>query len=41
MPSGVSIQYLYTMELPPSNSDDDYLSLMQKNLVNLKAGLGC
>ena len=41
MPSGVSIQYLYTMELPPSNSDDNYLSLMEKNLVNLKVGLGC
>jgi ABC-type Zn uptake system ZnuABC Zn-binding protein ZnuA len=41
MPTGVSIQYLYTMELPPSNSNDNYLSLMKKNLQNLKAGLGC
>ena len=41
MPNGVSIKYLYTMELPPSNVDDDYLSMMQKNLDNLKSGLGC
>ena len=37
----VTVEYLYTMELPPSNSDDDYLSLMKKNLDNLKSGLVC
>ena len=41
MPNGVTVEYLYTMELSPSNSDDDYISLMNKNLVNLKSGLGC
>jgi ABC-type Zn uptake system ZnuABC Zn-binding protein ZnuA len=29
------------MELPPKDSSDDYISLMQKNLDNLKIGLGC
>ena len=38
---GVSVETLYTMELPPKDSDDDYLSLMEKNLNSLKAGLGC
>ena len=38
---GVSVEILYTMELPPKDSDDDYLSLMGKNLNSLKAGLGC
>ena len=41
MPNGVSVQILYTMELPPKDSSDNYLSLMQKNLDSLKAGLGC
>ena len=39
--NGVSVQVLYTMELPPKDSSDDYLSLMEKNLDSLKAGLGC
>ena len=39
--NGVSVQVLYTMELPPKDSNDDYLSLMDKNLESLKAGLGC
>ena len=39
--TGVTLQYLYTIELPPSDSDDDYLSLMNKNLNNLKSGLAC
>ncbi len=38
---GVSVQILYTMELPPKDSSDDYLSLMEKNLNSLKTGLGC
>ena len=37
----VTVQILYTMELPPKDSSDDYLSLMEKNLDSLKAGLGC
>jgi ABC-type Zn uptake system ZnuABC Zn-binding protein ZnuA len=39
--SGVTVLYLYTMELPPSNDGDDYLSLMKKNLDNLTTGIGC
>ncbi|MEC9120429.1 MAG: metal ABC transporter substrate-binding protein, partial [Candidatus Thermoplasmatota archaeon] len=41
MPDGISIQTLYTMEMPPMDSEDDYLSLMEKNLDSLKAGMGC
>ena len=41
MPNGVQTLTLYTMELPPKDSSDDYMSLMQKNLDNLKIGLGC
>ena len=41
MPDGVSVLTLYTMELAPKDSNDDYLSLMQKNLDNLKTGLSC
>ena len=41
LPDGIEIQTLYTMELQPSNADDDYLSMMGKNLEALKAGLGC
>ena len=41
MPSGVSVQYLYTMELAPKDSSDDYISLMRKSMNNLKDGLGC
>ena len=46
--TGVQVLYLYTMEMAPtdgsdgqSDSSDDYLSLMHKNLENLKLGLGC
>ena len=39
--TGVTPLTLYTMELPPMNSDDTYASLMQSNLMNLKTGLGC
>ncbi|MAF20038.1 MAG: hypothetical protein CL966_04885, partial [Euryarchaeota archaeon] len=38
---GIEIMTLYTMELQPSDSDDDYLSMMRKNLEGLKTGLGC
>ena len=41
MPDGIDIQVLYTMELPPMDSEDNYLSLMEKNLDSLKAGMGC
>ena len=41
MPNGVSVEYLYTMELPPKDSTDDYISLMRKSLESLKVGLGC
>ena len=41
MPEGLTVLTLYTMELAPMNSDDDYMSLMTKNLENLKIGLGC
>ncbi len=41
MPDGIDIQVLYTMELPPMDSEDNYLSLMEKNLNSLKAGMGC
>ena len=39
--TNVDVLYLYTMELPPKDDTDDYLSLMYKNLENLKTGLGC
>ena len=41
MPDGIQIMTLYTMEMPPKDNNDDYLSLMQKNLDNLKSGLQC
>ena len=39
--TGVEIKIHYTMEMAPTDSNDDYLSLMNKNLVNLVSGLGC
>jgi len=39
--TGVTILYLYTMEMAPIDASDDYLSLMNKNLDNLVAGIGC
>ena len=41
MPGGVSVQYLYTMEMEPKDSSDDYISMMRKSMNNLKDGLGC
>ena len=41
MPDGVSVEYLYTMEMPPKDPSDDYISLMRKNVDSLKIGLGC
>ena len=40
MPDGISIQTLYTMEMPPMDSEDNYLSLMEKNLDKLKGRNG-
>ena len=39
--TGVEVQILYTMEMRPSDSEDDYMSMMNKNLVNLVSGIGC
>ena len=36
LPNGVSVLTLYTMEMAPMDDSDDYLSLMNKNLENLK-----
>ena len=41
LPNGVTVLTLYTMEMAPMDASDDYLSLMNKNLENLKTGLGC
>ena len=39
--TGVQVLYLYTMEMSPSDANDTYLTMMNKNLENLKTGLGC
>ena len=39
--TGVDIQILYTMEMAPIDSSDDYLSLMNKNFESLEAGMAC
>jgi ABC-type Zn uptake system ZnuABC Zn-binding protein ZnuA/Ca2+-binding EF-hand superfamily protein len=39
--TGVEIKILYTMEMAPRDSSDDYLSMMTKNLDNLVSGIGC
>lgn len=39
--TGVTVKTLYTMEMAPMDTDDDYLSLMQKNFENLEAGMSC
>ena len=41
LPDGVSIEYLYTMEMAPSDSSQNYITLMNSNLDNLKSGLNC
>ena len=41
MPNGINVEYLYTMEMSPKASSDDYISLMRKNMNSLKMGLGC
>ena len=39
--TGVQVLYLYTMEMSPSDDSDTYLTMMNKNLENLKTGMGC
>ena len=39
--TGVIIKTLYTMEMAPSDANDDYMTMMNKNLDNLIAGIGC
>ena len=39
--TGVEIKTLYTMEMAPSDDNDDYLSMMNKNFDNLEAGMSC
>ena len=39
--TGVQIKILYTMEMRPSDSDDDYISMMNKNVQNMISGIGC
>ena len=39
--TGVSIEILYTMEMAPTDSSDDYLSMMNKNFESLEAGMSC
>jgi len=39
--TGVQIKILYTMEMRPTDSDDDYISMMNKNVQNMVAGIGC
>ena len=41
LPSGIGVEYLYTMEMSPKDSTDDYISLMKKSLESLSDGLGC
>ena len=37
----ISVKVLYTMEMPPKDSEDNYLTLMNKNLDSLVTGIGC
>jgi len=39
--TGVTIETLYTMEMSPSDSNDNYITMMNKNLNNLVNGIGC
>ena len=39
--TGIQIKILYTMEMRPTDSDDDYISMMNKNVQNMVAGIGC
>ncbi|MBU03731.1 MAG: hypothetical protein CMA58_01935, partial [Euryarchaeota archaeon] len=39
--TGVVVNTLYTMEMAPSNNDDNYMTMMNKNLNNIVNGIGC
>jgi ABC-type Zn uptake system ZnuABC Zn-binding protein ZnuA/Ca2+-binding EF-hand superfamily protein len=39
--TGVSVKILYTMEMAPKDSSDNYMTLMGKNLQNLMDGMSC
>ena len=39
--TGVEVHILYTMEMRPSDNTDHYLSMMNKNIVNIVTGIGC
>ena len=41
LPDGLAVLTLNTMEMAPTDQTEDYLSLMNENLENLKTGLGC
>ena len=38
---GIQVLTLYTLEMAPADSSDNYITLMTKNLENLKIGLVC
>ena len=39
--TGVEIKILYTMEMAPKSTDDNYLTLMEKNFDSLEEGMTC
>ncbi|MFL2982469.1 MAG: metal ABC transporter solute-binding protein, Zn/Mn family [Candidatus Poseidoniaceae archaeon] len=39
--TGVEVKILYTMEMAPKNTDDNYLTLMEKNFDSLEEGMTC
>ena len=41
LPEGIEVLTLYTLEMAPADSSDNYITLMTKNLENLKTGLAC
>ena len=41
LPDGLAILTLYTMEIAPSDSDENYMTMMTKNLDHLMIGMGC
>lgn len=41
LPDGLAILTLYTMEIAPSDSDENYMTMMTKNLNHLMIGMGC
>ena len=41
LPDGLAILTLYTMEIAPMDSDENYMTMMTKNLDHLMAGMGC